>query len=382
MSPLLVLAMLGSLALASPRAVTIRPLHHATVTSYVATANNPTFNVAPVAPWGTACPFSGLNNSAACINVIVYDITAARASEGVGPLVLPVNFSLLSTTNQLFTILNLERTARGLSPLNGTLISLNTTALSGANAGTDPTVTGYGEFSSIWAGNEVNVLAADYDWMYNDGWNANSSTPMNLNCTSAGASGCWSHRDAILADYSTSGYPNMDAGVGIALGAAGYLTSFAVVLVGDSVAPATSYAFLWSNEAPNILSSSGDAAFYGSMWDTPLNKPVVGMAVTHDGGGYWLVASDGGVFSFGDATFYGSTGAMNLNKPVVGMAVTHDGGGYWLVASDGGVFSFGDATFYGSTGAAQLPGAIVGIAPTIDGRGYWMAGADGSVYNL
>jgi len=79
-----------------------------------------------------------------------------------------------------------------------------------------------------------------------------------------------------------------------------------------------------------------------------LNAPIVTMASTPDGGGYWLVASDGGVFSFGDATFYGSTGAMHLNAPIVSAASTPDGGGYWLVASDGGVFSFGDATFYGS----------------------------------
>jgi predicted lipoprotein with Yx(FWY)xxD motif len=79
-----------------------------------------------------------------------------------------------------------------------------------------------------------------------------------------------------------------------------------------------------------------------------LNKPVVGMAPTADGKGYWLVASDGGIFSFGDAVFYGSTGGLSLNKPVVGMAPTADGKGYWLVASDGGIFSFGDAVFYGS----------------------------------
>ena len=41
----------------------------------------------------------------------------------------------------------------------------------------------------------------------------------------------------------------------------------------------------------------------------PLNKPIVGMAATPDGKGYWLVASDGGIFTYGDATFYGSTGA-------------------------------------------------------------------------
>ena len=76
------------------------------------------------------------------------------------------------------------------------------------------------------------------------------------------------------------------------------------------------------------------------------------MAATPDGQGYWLVASDGGIFTFGDATFYGSTGALHLNQPVVGMAATPDGQGYWLVASDGGIFTFGDAKFYGSAGAS------------------------------
>jgi hypothetical protein len=86
------------------------------------------------------------------------------------------------------------------------------------------------------------------------------------------------------------------------------------------------------------------------------------MATTQDGKGYWLVASDGGVFAYGDAGFYGSTGALTLNKPIVGMATTQDGKGYWLVASDGGVFAYGDAGFYGSTGALTLNKPIVGMA--------------------
>ena len=56
-------------------------------------------------------------------------------------------------------------------------------------------------------------------------------------------------------------------------------------------------------------------------------------------GGYWSVASDGGIFSYGDANFHGSTGGTTLNKPIVGMAATPSGNGYWLVASDGGVFA-------------------------------------------
>ncbi len=75
----------------------------------------------------------------------------------------------------------------------------------------------------------------------------------------------------------------------------------------------------------------------------------MGMAATPDGKGYWLVASDGGIFNYGDAAFFGSTGSIHLNQPIVGMAATPDGKGYWLVASDGGIFSYGDAAFFGST---------------------------------
>ena len=51
---------------------------------------------------------------------------------------------------------------------------------------------------------------------------------------------------------------------------------------------------------------------------------------TPDGGGYWLVASDGGIFAYGDAQFYGSTGSIHLAQPIVGMAGMPDGGGYWF----------------------------------------------------
>jgi ribosomal protein L24E len=103
----------------------------------------------------------------------------------------------------------------------------------------------------------------------------------------------------------------------------------------------------------------GNAASYGDTSAMHINLPIVGMASTPDGKGYWLVASDGGIFTFGDAGFFGSTGNINLNKPIVGMASTPDGKGYWLVASDGGIFSFGDAAFYGSTGAINLNKPIV-----------------------
>ena len=138
----------------------------------------------------------------------------------------------------------------------------------------------------------------------------------------------------------------------------------------------------WLVASDGGIFSFGDAEFYGSTGNLRLNQPIVGMAATPGRKGYWMVASDGGIFSFGDAQFYGSTGALHLNKPVVGMASTPDGQGYWLVASDGGIFSFGDAQFYGSTGNLHLNSPIVGMASTPDGRGYWMVAADGGIFTF
>ena len=132
-------------------------------------------------------------------------------------------------------------------------------------------------------------------------------------------------------------------------------------------APGTGYTMA---AADGGVFTFGSAGFHGSMAGTKLNAPVVGMATTADQGGYWQAAADGGVFSFGDASFYGSMGGKPLNAPVVGIAATPyvvqgtgaspANKGYWLVAKDGGVFSFGDASFYGSMGGKKLNAPVVG----------------------
>jgi Neocarzinostatin family len=138
----------------------------------------------------------------------------------------------------------------------------------------------------------------------------------------------------------------------------------------------------WLTASDGGVFTFGDAAFHGSAGAMKLNAPIVGMAATHDGGGYWLVASDGGVFTFGDAGFHGSSGGLKLDAPIVGMAATADGGGYWLVASDGGVFTFGDASFYGSMGGKRLNAPIVGMAASPDGKGYWLVARDGGIFTF
>ena len=141
----------------------------------------------------------------------------------------------------------------------------------------------------------------------------------------------------------------------------------------------------------------GAALFHGSTGSLVLQRPVVGIVATKDGGGYWLDASDGGVFSFGDAAgrFYGSLPGLglhpagsglphSLNAPVVGMVPSSDDGGYFMVASDGGVFAFGDAHFAGSCPGlvGGCAGAAVAVMPDHSGNGYWLVTNTGNVYGF
>jgi hypothetical protein len=133
-------------------------------------------------------------------------------------------------------------------------------------------------------------------------------------------------------------------------------------------------------QANGVVTSYGTAYNYGPTSGMTLNQPVVGLATTTDGNGYWEAAADGGVFAFGTAPFQGSMGGQHLNAPVVGIAGTRDMNGYWEAAADGGVFAFGDAPFDGSMGGQHLNAPVVGIATDPNGRGYWEVGADGGVY--
>jgi hypothetical protein len=129
--------------------------------------------------------------------------------------------------------------------------------------------------------------------------------------------------------------------------------------------------------------SFGDARFFGSTGNKHLNKPIISIAATRSGGGYWLLASDGGVFSFGDARFHGSTGNLHLNSPVISMAAAPSGAGYWLVASDGGIFSFG-VPFYGSVPGLGLcrPASGTQIRPSLTGHGYFVVARSGQVFGF
>lgn len=167
------------------------------------------------------------------------------------------------------------------------------------------------------------------------------------------------------------------------LGDASYFGSMANAdLNGEivSMAAEPSGSGYWLLGSDGGVFSFGHAPFYGSTGSLRLNKPVRSMAANPNGGGYWFVATDGGVFAYGNVGFFGSMGGSRLNQPIVGMAATPSGNGYWMVASDGGIFAFGDAAFHGSTGSLRLNQPIVGMAPTPSGHGYWLVASDGGIF--
>ena len=144
----------------------------------------------------------------------------------------------------------------------------------------------------------------------------------------------------------------------------------------DSVATPTGAGYYQVGSDGGIF-ASGDAVFHGSIQTVVdalspgteavdwLSAPIVGLVTTPDGSGYWLVASDGGTFSFGGAPFRGSVPqvlpGVGLNAPINGMVAYGDG--YLMVASDGGVFTFSDKAFLGSLGGESLESAVTAIAP-------------------
>ncbi len=138
----------------------------------------------------------------------------------------------------------------------------------------------------------------------------------------------------------------------------------------------------------------GSSQFFGSTGNLKLQRPVVGIVPTVDRAGYWLDASDGGVFAYGDTQYYGSIPGLglhpagsgfahSLDAPIVGMVPSHDDGGYFMVASDGGVFAFGDAHFAGSCpGIGGCSGSAVAVMPDHSGDGYWLITSTGNAYTF
>lgn len=272
-------------------------------TTSAGATTNPATNIPPTPDYWPACLTYGPSSSE-CISTELTAIDNARALEGVGPMVLPAGFASMSSAVQTFVVSNLERVDRGLIPAAGMVDTLNTTSLTAAQNDADPVLSGWtvGPFNanrwgSIWAGDE-NALAADYDWMYNDGWGPSGS--YNLDCTTATDAGCWGHRDNILSSY---GGEELITGVGsvvqsqwtsiaqIFVAGFGSYPSFTLswsqVLGGSGTSPvgtpntttASPDATAASVSAPSTITAGQTARVVGRLVDTTKGLPIAGATV-------------------------------------------------------------------------------------------------------
>jgi len=208
-----------------------------------ATAANPATNI-ETGPLPRAC--AGAPRSPACIAGVVAALDRARAQLGLGPYLLPADFAALSGARQLLILCNLDRVVYGLPPIEGLSPALNTVAAAGVSQDADPDpralLSSFSTFgwASNWAGAYPNAPEAYYAWMYYDGWGGKQTS--NLDCTSPTASGCWGHREDVLA-FPELGMLSMGASVSRdAHGQIGY----AMTLVWTPVTNWTSYTYSWT----------------------------------------------------------------------------------------------------------------------------------------
>lgn len=135
-----------------------------------------------------------------------------------------------------------------------------------------------------------------------------------------------------------------------------------------------------------ILASNGGVFAYGSalfqgsaVGDLCGGCTAVALTSTPTGQGYWVLGSDGGIFAF-NAPFYGSaSGQFGSGVSAVGMSAMPNGSGYWIVNNLGQVYAFGSAAYDGG-GIPSSSQPARAISASSDGGGYWILGADGGVF--
>ena len=160
----------------------------------------------------------------------------------------------------------------------------------------------------------------------------------------AGGTGPTGATDAVLADPT-----------GLAVTASGELiiadTGNSLLGALDGFAPMGSA--YWLASASGAVHAFGDAAYYGSL--------VSGYGNPNSAG-----SGSGSVPGTGSGSGSGSPGTgsgSGVTDPVVAMAATPDGRGYWLASASGAVHAFGDAAYYGSmsSGPVSSAGQVVAL---------------------
>jgi hypothetical protein len=216
---------------------------------------NPARSMPPATSLLSSCRAG--DDSSTCNQLALTATGRARQSlEKMGGMSLSLSaYDKLTPAQQLFVVVNLERTERGLTPAVMLSKSLNAVAQAGAQAGRDPAMASVPRHmrggarlayaGANWSGGWINPLGADYAWMYDDGPGGT-----NLDCRTGSSTWCWGHRDIVLTSLSQAschgGQGELVMGAGHASRAAGYGESDTVLLAGVCGPVPSDATFTWA----------------------------------------------------------------------------------------------------------------------------------------
>ena len=159
---------------------------------------NPSVSMAPDPNFYGACPDNSLDLSGVCEEEALQAIDHARASEGLGPMELPSDWSGLTGAEQLFVATNLKRTAQGLlltkawqrrSSLR--LSRRQTAAQTPCRRAVFPLTSGR---ATRGTATPIPLKPCMYGCM-------TTVRARRTQCVPGNTSGCWGHRQDILASF-------------------------------------------------------------------------------------------------------------------------------------------------------------------------------------
>ena len=123
----------------------------------------------------------------------------------------------------------------------------------------------------------------------------------------------------------------------------------------------------WLVASDEGIFAYGDTSFHGLAGSLPLNTSSRrhGLDVRRRSGTGWGRPTAGSSITAMPAS---SSAAPALNRPIVGMAVSADGRGYWLTASNGSIFICQAMPRSSAPWGATTEPAVVGVASSASGR--------------